>query len=73
MHMHSLRGSPYWLAPEAIRGVGAGRKADVWALGGVLLETSPASAPNPNPNPNPNTRRAARDAYWATAVVRGAP
>ena len=29
MHMHSLRGSPYWLAPEAIRGVGAGRKADV--------------------------------------------
>ena len=43
MHMHSLRGSPYWLAPEAIRGVGAGRKADVWALGGVLLETSPAT------------------------------
>ena len=38
MHEHALRGSPYWLAPEAIRGVGAGRKADVWALGGVLLE-----------------------------------
>lgn len=38
MNKESLRGSPYWLAPEAIRGVGAGRKADVWALGGVLLE-----------------------------------
>ena len=30
--------TPYWMAPEAIRGAGAGRKADVWALGGVLLE-----------------------------------
>ena len=33
MHVHSLRGSPYWLAPEAIRGVGAGRKADVGQRG----------------------------------------
>ena len=33
-----MAGSPYWMAPENIKGAGAGRKADCWSFGGVLLE-----------------------------------
>lgn len=28
----SMRGSPYWMSPEHIRGVGCGRKADIWRV-----------------------------------------
>jgi len=34
----SMRGSPYWMSPEHIRGAGCGRRADVWSFGCVLLE-----------------------------------
>ena len=33
-----MRGSPYWMAPEHIKGAACGRKADIWSYGGVLLE-----------------------------------
>ena len=33
----AIRGSPYWMSPEHIRGVGCGRKADVWSLGVTLF------------------------------------
>ena len=32
-----LRGTPAYMSPETMRQEGAGRKADVWALGGVAL------------------------------------
>jgi len=35
---HSMAGSPYWMAPEHIKGTAYGRKADIWSYGGVLLE-----------------------------------
>lgn len=29
----SVVGTPYWMAPEVIRGEGAGRRSDVWPQG----------------------------------------
>ena len=41
----SMRGSPYWMSPEHIRGVGCGRCADVWSFGCTLLEMLTAKPP----------------------------
>jgi len=43
-------GSPYWMAPEVVRassskGVGYGRKADIWSIGCTIIETLTCKPP----------------------------
>ena len=34
----SIKGTPYWMAPEVIKQTGAGRAADVWSAACTVLE-----------------------------------
>lgn len=33
-----IKGSPYWMAPEIVKGQGGGKPSDVWSLGCCIIE-----------------------------------
>lgn len=41
----SIKGSPYWMAPEVVNEEGHTTKADIWSFGCVLIEMRIAKAP----------------------------
>ena len=41
----SIKGSPYWIAPEVVKKIGHGTAADIWSIGCCVIEMLSSKPP----------------------------
>ena len=51
--LKTVRGTPYWMAPEIIREAGYGRKSDIWSVGCTIIEMATTKPPFSHMEPMP--------------------
>ncbi|KAK6190356.1 hypothetical protein SNE40_002244 [Patella caerulea] len=49
--LKSMKGTPYWMAPEVVSETGHGKKSDIWSIGCTVFEMATRKPPWSNMNP----------------------
>uniref|UniRef100_A0A7M6DQA5 Protein kinase domain-containing protein n=1 Tax=Clytia hemisphaerica TaxID=252671 RepID=A0A7M6DQA5_9CNID len=43
--LKSVKGTPYWMSPETVRGTGCNHKSDIWSVGCTVMEMATGKPP----------------------------
>ena len=49
--LKSMKGTPYWMAPEVVNETGHGKKSDIWSVGCTIFEMATRKPPWADMNP----------------------
>ncbi|KAK3102765.1 hypothetical protein FSP39_013768 [Pinctada imbricata] len=49
--LKSMKGTPYWMAPEVVNETGHGKKSDIWSIGCTIFEMATRKPPWSDMNP----------------------